>query len=290
MESETITPAPNPLGAVIDLIRHLRGEGGCPWDRKQTPQSLSVYLIEEMYELVDAIASGDAQAVCEELGDVVFQVLFLSELYRESGAFDLDNVVQHNVEKMVRRHPHVFGEKKASSTAAIRANWHAIKKEEKKANGNGRETSVLDSIPASLPALLRSYRVSERAARTGFDWADLMEVMGKVEEEWDEFKIAVQQIGDDATRDKAAVEFGDIIFTLSNVARFVGFHPETALTAAINKFERRFRYMEHAFSDQGSDLEAATREEMDRAWEAAKDATAGEGPADHAEEDQKTEN
>lgn len=290
MESETITPAPNSLGAVIDLIQHLRGEGGCPWDRKQTPQSLTVYLIEEMYELVDAIASGDAQAVCEELGDVVFQVLFLAELFRESGSFDLDNVVQHNVEKMVRRHPHVFGEKKVTSTAAIRANWHAIKKEEQKANGNNRETSVLDSIPASLPALMRSYRVSERAARTGFDWADLREVMGKVEEEWAEFKAAVEQISDDATRDKAAVEFGDIIFTLSNVARFVGFHPETALTAAINKFERRFRFMEHAFSDQGSDIESASREEMDGAWETAKDATAGEEQADSAEGRQEKEN
>ena len=272
MESETITPAPNSLGAVMALIQRLRGEDGCPWDQKQTPQSLAVYLIEEMYELVDAVSSGNVQSVCEELGDVIFQVLFLSELYSESDSFDLDTVVQHNVEKMIRRHPHVFGEKKVTSTADIRDNWHAIKKEEQKANRRA-QASVLDSIPASLPALMRSYRVSERAARTGFDWNDLTEVMAKVEEEWDEFKMAVQQIRDEDSRHMAAVEFGDIIFTLSNVARFVGFHPETALTAAINKFEQRFQSMEQAFIRQGGELENASREEMDRAWETAKEET-----------------
>jgi len=270
MEKEEIAPTPNPLGAIMALIQRLRGKDGCPWDQKQTPQSLAVYLIEEMYELVDAVASGNTQAVCEELGDVVFQVLFLSELFSESGSFDLDTVVQHNMEKMIRRHPHVFGEKKVTSTAAIRENWHAIKKEEQKA-GHGEKSSVLDSIPASLPALMRSYRVSERAARTGFDWNDLTEVMAKVEEEWGEFKAAVQHIQDEDSRHMAAVEFGDIIFTLSNVARFAGFHPETALTAAINKFEQRFRYMEQAFNNQGRELESASREEMDRAWETAKE-------------------
>jgi len=273
MERETIEPPPNSLGAIIALIQQLRGEDGCPWDQKQTPQSLAVYLIEEMYELVDAVTSGNARAVCEELGDVVFQVLFMAELFSESGAFDLDTVVEHNIGKMVRRHPHVFGEKKELTTAAIRENWHAIKKEEQKAN-HSEPSSVLDSIPASLPALMRSYRISERAARTGFDWNDLSEVMDKVEEEWGEFKAAVQQIKDEDSRRMAAVEFGDIIFTLSNVARFVDFHPETALTAAINKFEQRFRYMEQAFNHQGTDLESASRDEMDRAWETAKEKTA----------------
>jgi len=271
MEKETITPAAHSLGDVIALIRRLRGEGGCPWDRKQTPQSLSVYLIEEMYELVDAVASGNDLAVCEELGDVIFQILFMAELFSESGSFDLDVVVQGNIEKMVRRHPHVFGEKKLTSTAAIRENWHAIKKKEQKTNHSKDQASLLDSIPAGLPALMRSYRVSERAARTGFDWNDVTEVMDKVEEEWCEFKEAVRKIKDDGTREKAAVEFGDIIFTLSNVARFVGFHPENALTAAISKFEQRFRHMEHAFRNQGEDLESVSRTEMDRAWETAKE-------------------
>jgi tetrapyrrole methylase family protein/MazG family protein len=275
MEKEELTPVPNTLGAVIALVRRLRGQDGCPWDRKQTPQSLAIYLIEEMYELVDAITSGDEEAVCEELGDVVFQLLFLSELFTEKGAFDLDAVVQRNLAKMIRRHPHVFGDTEVTSTEDVRENWHAIKKEEKKAHQ--REAgSLLDSIPASLPALMRSYRVSERAARTGFDWNDLPEVMAKVEEEWDEFKDAAQVVDDEPSRHKAAVEFGDIVFTLSNVARFMKFHPETALTAAINKFEQRFRCMENAFRNQGQELEGATREELDRAWEAAKAQTAAE--------------
>jgi MazG family protein len=270
MGKETLASPADSLGDVVALIQRLRGEGGCPWDRKQTPQTLSVYLIEEMYELVDAVAKGDAQAVCEELGDVIFQVLFLAEMFAESGAFDLNTVARRNVEKMVRRHPHVFGDKKLETTTAIRDNWHAIKKEEQKNNLRDRQASVLDSIPASLPALMRAYRVSERAARTGFDWNDLAEVMGKVEEEWREFEDAVGQIRDDGTREKAAVEFGDIIFTLANVARFARFHPEPALTAAINKFEKRFRHMEQAFKDQGGDIESASRSEMDRAWDAAK--------------------
>lgn len=273
MEQEAIKPRPNPLGTVIALIQRLRGNDGCPWDQKQTPRSLSVYLIEEMYELVDAVAAGNHQAVCEELGDVVFQVLFLAELFSEIGVFDLDDVVQRNVAKMIRRHPHVFGDKKTISTAAVRENWHAIKKEEQKEN-HREHASLLDSIPASLPALMRSYRVSERAARTGFDWAALAEVMDKVEEEWREFKSAARDMTDEAGREKAALEFGDIVFTLSNVARFMGFHPETALTAAIQKFEQRFRYMENAFRDRGRDLESASRDEMDRAWDIAKLKTA----------------
>ena len=274
MATEDLAPAPNSLGMVIALIQRLRAKNGCPWDRKQTPHSLSVYLIEEMYELVEAVAAGDPQSVCEELGDVVFQVLFMAELFAESGAFDLDRVVERNVAKMVRRHPHVFGETKAHTTAAIRENWHAIKKEEQKEKNGVRETSLLDSIPAGMPALMRSYRVSERAARTGFDWNDLAEVMDKVEEEWREFKSAARQVGNAADLQKAAVEFGDIVFTLSNVARFMGFHPETALTAAIQKFERRFRHMEKAFGDRGRELESASRKEMDSAWETAKRKTA----------------
>lgn len=273
MEKEALIPVPNALGDVMALIQRLRGKDGCPWDQKQTPQSLAIYLIEEMYELVDAVASGDAQAVCEELGDVIFQVLFLAELYAEADAFDLDAVVRRNLEKMIRRHPHVFGDKQVTSTEAIRKNWHAIKKQEQKANP-GDQASVLDSIPARLPALMRSYRVSERAARTGFDWNDLPEVMAKVEEEWDEFKTAAQTVAGERSRDRAAVEFGDIVFTLSNVARFMRFHPETALTAAINKFEQRFRYMEKAFRLQNREIESASRGELDRAWETAKQETA----------------
>ncbi|HSO19756.1 MAG TPA: nucleoside triphosphate pyrophosphohydrolase [Desulfosarcina sp.] len=276
MEEDAITPSTDSLAAVTGLIRRLRGENGCPWDRKQNPQSLSVYLIEEMYELVDAVAAGNPQAVCEELGDVLFQVLFLAELFAEAGAFDLNAVVERNVEKMIRRHPHVFGDQQAISTEAVRRNWHAIKRAEQREKNRDHD-SLLSSIPASLPALMRSYRVSERAARTGFDWNTLAEVMDKVEEEWREFKSAARQVEDAADLEKAAVEFGDIVFTLANVARFMGFHPETALTAAIQKFEQRFRHMEKAFREQGGDIESASRDAMDAAWETAKQKTYASG-------------
>jgi MazG family protein len=251
-----------------ELIRTLRGEGGCPWDRRQTPATLSVYLIEEMYELVEAIQTGDVRAVCEELGDVLFQVLFLAELYGEQGAFDLQEVVRRNVAKMVGRHPHVFGTEAVRDVEDVRRNWRAIKQREKR--GQPPE-SVLDSVPRQLPALMKAYRISERAAGAGFDWDNLAEVMAKVEEEWAEFKAAVQDQADGRCDQQAvALEFGDILFTLSNVARFARIHPETALGAAVDKFERRFRILERLLAESGRELATAGREVLDRCWEQAK--------------------
>jgi tetrapyrrole methylase family protein/MazG family protein len=254
------------LEAIVTLIRRLRAPEGCPWDRKQTPSSLANYLIEEVHELAEAITSGDPVAICEELGDVIFQVLFLAEMYREMGTFDLEDVVAVNTAKMVRRHPHVFENREAISTAEIRANWHAIKKAEK---GDGAD-AMLDSIPKNLPALMRAYRISERAARAGFDWPDLNGVMAKVEEEWQEFKDAQQGNQGPDGHQAAAMEFGDILFTLTNVARFARFHPESALAAAVNKFEQRFRHMEAYFGRQGRDIETVAREELEAAWAQAK--------------------
>ncbi len=252
------------LEDIADLIRRLRAPEGCPWDRKQTPPSLANYLIEEVHELAAAIAAGDAEAIREELGDVIFQILFLVEMYQDAGAFDLAAIVEGSVAKMVRRHPHVFGSRRDMTTDEIRANWHAIKKEEK-GDGDGA-ASLLASVPRNLPALMRAYRISERAARAGFDWSDMGGVMAKVEEEWQEFKDARQE----AAHPAAAMEFGDILFTLSNVARFAGFHPESALAAAVDKFERRFRRMEAYFNQQGRDIESAGRDELEAAWERAK--------------------
>ena len=261
------TPNGDGLDAIMELIRRLRAPEGCPWDRKQTPSTLVNYLIEEVHELAEAITSGNRQAICEELGDVIFQVLFLVELYREAETFDLAAVVERNLTKMVRRHPHVFGTRQALSTDEIRDNWHAIKKEEKAGRA---EDSLLDSVPGSLPALMRAYRISERAARAGFDWPDMDGVMAKVEEEWQEFKTAQHAVRDADTKQAAAVEFGDILFTLTNVARFARFHPESALAAAVNKFERRFRFMEQYFDRQGHDIEAVDRAALEAAWEHAK--------------------
>ena len=251
----------------------MRAPEGCPWDRKQTPPSLANYLIEEVHELAEAIAAGNPEAVCEELGDVLFQVLFLVEMYRETDTFDLAAIVERNIEKMVRRHPHVFGDRRDMSTDEIRANWHAIKKKEKQEDAG--TASLLDSIPKNLPALMRAYRISERAARAGFDWSDMDGVMAKVEEEWAEFKQAQQTAGGAQARQAAAVEFGDILFTLTNVARFARFHPESALAAAVNKFERRFRFMEAHFARQGREIEGVAREELDAAWAQAKQQAPG---------------
>lgn len=257
------------IDALIDLIRTLRGENGCPWDKKQTPRSMTVYLIEEIYELVDAIESGRSEDVCEELGDVLFHILFLSRIYQEMGQFDIQDVADVNVEKMVRRHPHVFGGKTVDTAEEVKQRWHRIKMEEKK---YPHKASILDSVPTGLPALVRAYRLSERAGRTGFDWQDISGVMGKVEEEWAELKSELRERKNQSEQnsDKIEVEFGDVLFTMVNVARFAHIHPETALRASIKKFEKRFKYMEKVFSETGKSLESASQNEMEAVWKAAK--------------------
>jgi len=260
-----------PIASLIRLIETLRGENGCPWDRKQTPRTLAVYLVEEVFELVDAIESGKPEDVCEELGDVLFQILFVARLFEETGHFSIEDAAGGISEKMVRRHPHVFGNEQARSTDEIRERWHQIKKKENPQSGM---TSVLDSVPVGLPALMRAYRISERAARTGFDWPDIGGVIRKAEEEWSEFNRELDGEHPDVDKnDRATLELGDVLFTLVNVARFADIHPETALTRSIHKFEKRFRHMEQELSKSGRELESASREELDRLWERAKAAT-----------------
>jgi tetrapyrrole methylase family protein / MazG family protein len=225
-------------------------------------------LIEEVYELVDAIESEDPDGVCEELGDVLFHILFLSVLFREMGHFDIKDVVNLNVEKMTRRHPHVFGNERVDSVEEVRVRWHQIKKEEKSL---GKEASMLDSVPAGFPALMRAYRISERAAKTGFDWNDICGVMQKVEEEWSEFKAVLERENQAPTdQDRLALEFGDVLFTLVNVARFAHIHPETALRNSTKKFENRFKYMEKLIAARRKNMESVSQEEKDELWEEAK--------------------
>jgi MazG family protein len=256
------------ISSIIELIEILRGENGCPWDRKQTPKTIAVYLIEEVYELVDAIESGDPDGVCEELGDVLFHILFLAGLFREMGHFNIKDVVDLNVEKMTRRHPHVFGNESVDTVEDVGARWHQIKMEEKSL---AKKASILDSVPAGLPALMRAYRISERAAKTGFDWNDISGVMQKVEEEWSELK-AVLKRESRASKDQdlLALEFGDVLFTLVNVARFAHIHPETALRNSTKKFENRFKYTEKLIIESRRNIEAVSQQEMDELWEEAK--------------------
>ncbi len=276
MASAESTAPRSEVDRLGEIIRILRGENGCPWDRKQTPRKMALYLIEEAHELLAAIDDDDPEAVREELGDVLFQILFIATMYQEKGRFGLGDAARTSREKMVRRHPHVFGEESAEDTDAIRRRWHAIKMAEK---GNQARESALDGVPRSLPAFMRAYRVAERAARTGFDWADLSGVMEKVEEEWAELKAALADAegsGDEKLRAAVAMEFGDLLFTLANVARFAKIHPETALAGSNRKFELRFRHMEAAAVRLKKRLEDLTPAEFDDLWETAKRETAEE--------------
>ena len=256
------------LEALLELIGTLRGDHGCPWDRKQTPSSMGVYLAEEVFELIEAIEKDDAAAVAEELGDVLFQVFFIGYLYQQAGLLSIESVLAGSLEKMVRRHPHVFGDRQADTAEAVRAQWGVIKRQEKADRANG---SVLDSIPTGLPALLRAWRVSQRAVDVGFEWDGLTAVMAQAEEEWREFQAELKRPEADADgRRQVAMEFGDLLFTLVNVARLARIHPETSLTAAIEKFQCRFRHMEAAAAASGKRLEEVARAEMERLWETAK--------------------
>jgi tetrapyrrole methylase family protein / MazG family protein len=265
-----MTHPPSAMDDLIRVIATLRGPGGCPWDREQTPRSMGRFLLEEAYELADAVESGTPAAVREELGDVLFHVLFLAMMFAEGGHFDLDGVCRTIADKMRRRHPHVFGSTQVKDSAEVVRNWQEIKRNEK---GNARRESVLDAVPASLPGLLRAFAVSERAARARFDWKDLGAVMDKLEEELSEFRAAAAA-GD---AEETAREFGDILFTLVNVARFSGVHPESALTAAVRKFERRFRDLEKTATSGGRELAAVSQAEKDRIWDDIKRSEPGGG-------------
>lgn len=268
----------NPIQALDKIIESLRGENGCPWDKKQSPESIGIYLIEEAHELLDAIESADPEEICEELGDVLFQVLFIARFFNEKGLFSIETAARKSAEKMIRRHPHVFGDVTITETEAVRQQWHEIKKQEK--NGKNAASSVLDSVPRNMPALMRAYRISERAARTGFDWDDIAGVMGKVEEEWSELKGEIGKTGSEGAvgnrdQEKIAMEFGDVLFTLVNVARFVRIHPETALARATRKFEERFHHLERTAAESGRDIDAVPRDEKEQLWNEAKEMQAG---------------
>ena len=253
------------MKGLIGLIETLKGENGCPWDKIQTTRTMAIYLLEEVYELVDAIETENPDEICEELGDVLFHIFFIARFFEEKGVFDIGDVAGLNKEKMVRRHPHVFGSESAENAGEVRRRWHTIKKNEK---NHIKHQSVLDSVPGGLPALMRAYRISERAARTGFDWDNINGVMEKVKEEWNEFQCALKE----NRKSNISAEFGDILFTLVNVARFAEIHPETALKDSIKKFETRFRNMEKTVAESGRALESVSRNELDMMWEEVKKA------------------
>ncbi|MBF0230168.1 MAG: nucleoside triphosphate pyrophosphohydrolase [Desulfamplus sp.] len=286
------------ISSIIDIIQTLRGENGCPWDKKQTPETIWKCLAEEMYELLAAIKDDDHDEICEELGDVLFQILFIAEIYREKRVFDIEKSIAISAAKMIRRHPHIYGDSTVKNEEELWANWERIKKEEKakkegekaivqnlveiqESNKNEeskepdkniekrykeKSPSILDSVPVGMPALMRAYKISERAVRAGFDWKDIDEVISKSSEEWQEFKSALTQ----GNKDDIAMEFGDVLFTLTNVARLAGVHPELALISSTDKFEKRFRYMENLLSEKGYTLKDVPRQELECLWDKAK--------------------
>jgi tetrapyrrole methylase family protein/MazG family protein len=249
---------------LVDIMRRLRGPGGCPWDREQTPTSLKAYLIEEAYEVVEALESGDRRHVQEELGDVLLQVLFHAQIAAEHREFGIADVLQRLTDKLVRRHPHVFGDVSVGSAREALAQWEALKQGEAASEGTPR--SVIDGVPRALPALLRAQRVQTKAARIRFDWPDARAAWAKVQEEIREADAALAS-GD---RERLAEELGDVLFSLVNVARLSEIDAEEALGRAIEKFRRRFTDMESDLTARGKSMDAVSPEELERAWDAAK--------------------
>lgn len=271
------------LEDLLAIMAQLRNpQGGCPWDLKQDFKSISPYTIEEAYEVVDAIDRGDLDDLCDELGDLLFQVVYHAQMASEEGSFVFDDVVQAISDKLVRRHPHVFGDDDLKTDSEIKGMWERIKQEEKTAKNNSEpaNTSILDDIPVGLPALTRAVKLQNKAAKVGFDWPDASFVFDKIEEELQEVREAysdAQQEGRDKgkelsafSQEKLTEEIGDLMFVITNLARHMKIDPEHAARGANNKFCSRFSYIEQELERTGRSLDEASLEEMDALWDEAK--------------------
>lgn len=251
------------VGRLVEVMRRLRAPGGCPWDREQTLQTLKPCLLEETYELLEAMDSEELELHVEELGDVLLQVVFQCAIREEEGRFTFDDVAAALADKLVRRHPHVFGEATVSSSGEVLRNWEAIKQTEK---GKKPDRSAIDGVPAALPALLKAQRLQSKASRVGFDWKDASGPVAKLEEELAELREAVAS-GDPQ---QVAGEMGDLLFSAVNTCRFIGVDAEHALEGSNKKFARRFREVERRVREQGRPLKSCTLAELDEVWEAVK--------------------
>ena len=279
----TPTPVGREFQKLVGVMARLRAPGGCPWDREQTHATLRTYLIEEAYEVLDAMECGDDVKFAEELGDLLLQVLFHAQLAQEDGRFTIADVVREIYEKMIRRHPHVFGIKRAKTAADVLKNWEKIKEQErkegKKEKKEEKAASVLDGVPRTLPALLQANQLTRKAARIGFDWENVEGILAKLTEETLELRAALENDADGGVpqrREAGAAlqniegEVGDILFVAVNLARFLELDPEIALKKTSEKFSRRFREMERVARERGTTLAEVPREEMEGLWEKAK--------------------
>ncbi|NLJ31696.1 MAG: nucleoside triphosphate pyrophosphohydrolase [Clostridiales bacterium] len=248
---------------LLQIMKILRSPDGCPWDREQNHESIRNCMIEETYEAVEAIDTGDGALLKEELGDVLLQVVFHCELEREKHSFDFSDVVDGISKKMIVRHPHVFGDVSVSSSDEVLVNWDAIKKQTK---GQNTQADVLKSVSKALPALMRSAKVQGKAAKVGFDWPDVSGALQKVEEETAELKEAVAS----GVAENCGEELGDLLFSVVNAARFLKVEPEQALSAACDKFIARFQMMEQLAAGRGTDLASLSLNELDSLWNKAK--------------------
>ena len=265
-----MTETKDPISKLITIMQRLRNpDGGCAWDLEQNFTTIAPYTIEEAYEVAEAIESGDMTHLKDELGDLLFQVIFHAQMAQEKGHFDFSDVAESICDKMIRRHPHVFGEEKVASVAAQSASWEAFKAEERaaKASADDGTPSALDGVTVGLPALARALKLQKRAARVGFDWPEAVQVFDKIDEELSEIKEEIEN-GSDPRR--VEDEIGDLLFVVVNLARHLHVDPESALRHANGKFERRFRAMEQALAAGDRPLEQHSLEAMEAAWQAVK--------------------
>jgi len=250
---------------LVEIMARLRSEGGCEWDRAQNHDTLRQYLVEETHEVLDAIRSRDPELLCEELGDLLLQILFHARIAQEHGEFDIHSIITSITEKMIRRHPHVFGDARADDPEAVSVQWDHIKRTVEHRDPG----SIVGGIPRDFPSLLRAVKMSKKAARAGFDWERPEQVLEKVEEELAELKEAMRE----GRPDRLEHELGDVLLSLANLGRFLGTNPEVAMMAANDRFERRFREMEKIASETGISIEQSDMRTLDRLWEQAKKAT-----------------
>jgi len=261
---------------LVDIMRTLRSEHGCAWDRQQTLQTLRPFVLEETYELLDALDRGDHEAVKHELGDFLFEAVFLAQICEEEGRFSIADSIQSIAEKLIRRHPHIFDANGLASLTPkqVKQQWEEIKAKERQDAG-AQETTLLSGVPRSMPSLLRAYELSTRAAQVGFDWKSSDDVIDKAEEEIRELREAVAQSGSKSAH--AEEEFGDLLFSLVNVARKLGIEPEAALRVANNKFQERFDDVERQVTASGKKFRETTLEQLEAHWQIAKATTTTKG-------------
>jgi MazG family protein len=280
------TRAAQEFSRLIEIMATLRGPDGCPWDREQTIDSLKPFVLEETYEVLEAIDRHDHEALAEELGDFIFEAVFLAQLEAEAGRFEIADSLKQVADKLVRRHPHVFardqGEPKLDSAGQVLVRWEEIKAQERanrtgqadSAEGGGQRAeaprTLLSGIAPTLPALLRSYHIGMRAASVGFDWSRTADVVAKIQEEVDELREVVETLGATPDPARAEEEMGDLLFAIAHLARKLGIEPETALRKANDKFTRRFTAMEGAIGTSGRSMREMSIEELEREWQAIK--------------------